>query len=1065
MYIQEITIEGFKSYAQRVVIPNFDPTFNAITGLNGTGKSNILDSICFVMGIKNLSQVRATNLQELVYKQGQAGVTKATVSITFHNNDPSAGPTGYEDKEYITVTRQIVIGGRNKYLINGHAAQEGRVQDMFHSVQLNVNNPHFLIMQGRINKVCNMKPTEIMSLLEEASGTRMYEKKKEKAMQTMEKKDQKLQEIEAVLNDDIKPAVEKLKKQCSEYNEWAELSSCRERLKRFLVAFDYTECIKFVKQAEADMQVMKAQNEERQATKAQIMLEASEKESMIKDLQTEKELKEDKGNIKELQKEADKLNIKVTTSETSLKNKQETLLSEQTALRTLQAAAVELAEFNPQDKVSKATEARDEAEVAVVAAEHGVEAASREVAGAEAGDGRDESNRSLQERLADTQNAQTACESEAAQADIRAKHLAKQLADVQKGLVAKDKEAAVWQRDLKSHRDAVEECTRLLQALPFSATELQKLEVERERLVPAIRSCQEEIEQLGHQVAGCSFSYTDPRPGFDRSRVHGVVARLVRVLDPASSTALEVTAGGKLYQVVVSDELTAKELLEKGKLAKRVTIIPLNKVQYHEMPSSVSRAAQQLGAGKARPALELVGCSEEVEKAIKYTFGTAFVCEDSGTAKKLAFSSEVHQRCITLQGDDFNPSGLLTGGSRTNQSSVLSSLHALGLAESRLASLKAELKAVDEATSALAGSAKEHKRLTQQLDLKKHALSLLQERMAGSETAQLAASVELLKSELEEAKQKLESSKSKKAELVALAKSLEQEIRDFSKEKGKRLKMAEEKLKKAKTDLEAVKKLLKQKEQRLLEAVAEAESAEKEAVELEAKIKAAAKGLKSTESEVAALQAQVDGIRGEALAATSRLEEHRERLRQCDSEIQGLERERDKLHRSAQDIDVECKRSDGRLKVKRDDSKRHEDHMKKLSDQYKWVLSERDSFGQGDFDFSKQDPAKVNKQYEQAEKRLEELKGKVNLQCMAKLEKAEMVSHKDGFFNNANIIFRTKFVDGVSAVTRTVVQHADRVASGAVHDQEAATIVGKHSARDIPGGPVKGKQVLKDSNR
>lgn len=66
MYIQEVTIEGFKSYAQRVVLPSFDPTFNAITGLNGTGKSNILDSICFVMGIKNLSQVgqriRAVNL-------------------------------------------------------------------------------------------------------------------------------------------------------------------------------------------------------------------------------------------------------------------------------------------------------------------------------------------------------------------------------------------------------------------------------------------------------------------------------------------------------------------------------------------------------------------------------------------------------------------------------------------------------------------------------------------------------------------------------------------------------------------------------------------------------------------------------------------------------------------------------------------------------------------------------------------------------------------------------------------------------------------------------------------
>lgn len=57
MYIEEITLDGFKSYATRVTVPNFDPFFNAITGLNGSGKSNILDAICFVLGITNLSQV------------------------------------------------------------------------------------------------------------------------------------------------------------------------------------------------------------------------------------------------------------------------------------------------------------------------------------------------------------------------------------------------------------------------------------------------------------------------------------------------------------------------------------------------------------------------------------------------------------------------------------------------------------------------------------------------------------------------------------------------------------------------------------------------------------------------------------------------------------------------------------------------------------------------------------------------------------------------------------------------------------------------------------------------
>ena len=57
MYVEEVCIDGFKSYAQRTIVPQFDQYFNAITGLNGSGKSNILDSICFVLGITNLSQV------------------------------------------------------------------------------------------------------------------------------------------------------------------------------------------------------------------------------------------------------------------------------------------------------------------------------------------------------------------------------------------------------------------------------------------------------------------------------------------------------------------------------------------------------------------------------------------------------------------------------------------------------------------------------------------------------------------------------------------------------------------------------------------------------------------------------------------------------------------------------------------------------------------------------------------------------------------------------------------------------------------------------------------------
>lgn len=69
MYIKQVVLEGFKSYAQRTEVAGFDPLFNAITGLNGSGKSNILDAICFLLGITNLSQVHTHVLATCTHAQ------------------------------------------------------------------------------------------------------------------------------------------------------------------------------------------------------------------------------------------------------------------------------------------------------------------------------------------------------------------------------------------------------------------------------------------------------------------------------------------------------------------------------------------------------------------------------------------------------------------------------------------------------------------------------------------------------------------------------------------------------------------------------------------------------------------------------------------------------------------------------------------------------------------------------------------------------------------------------------------------------------------------------------
>ncbi|KAJ8984301.1 hypothetical protein NQ317_012271 [Molorchus minor] len=212
MFIKSIVLDGFKSYGHRTDITGFDELFNAITGLNGSGKSNILDAICFVLGISNLSHVRAATQQDLIYKSGQAGVNKATVSITFDNRNPAQCPPGFENIQEITVTRQIVIGGKNKYMINGTNVPNKKVRDLFCSIQLNVNNPHFLIMQGRI--------TKILAMVEEAAGTRMYEVKRQAAQKLIEKKDAKLLEFKMIIQEEISPKLGKLREERAEYLEY-----------------------------------------------------------------------------------------------------------------------------------------------------------------------------------------------------------------------------------------------------------------------------------------------------------------------------------------------------------------------------------------------------------------------------------------------------------------------------------------------------------------------------------------------------------------------------------------------------------------------------------------------------------------------------------------------------------------------------------------------------------------------------------------------------------------------------------------------------------------------------
>jgi structural maintenance of chromosome 2 len=99
----------------------------------------------------------------------------------------------------------------------------------------------------------------------------------------------------------------------------------------------------------------------------------------------------------------------------------------------------------------------------------------------------------------------------------------------------------------------------------------------------------QERDQYRQQISGLDFAYSDPVPNFDRRQVKGLVANLITIdeSDYDKSTALEIAAGGRLYNVVVDNERVGSQLLSKGQLRKRVTLIPLNKISAFKASAQV----------------------------------------------------------------------------------------------------------------------------------------------------------------------------------------------------------------------------------------------------------------------------------------------------------------------------------------------------------------------------------------------------------------------------------------------------------------------------------------------
>jgi len=995
MYIKQVVIDGFKSYATRTTVSGFDPQFNAITGLNGSGKSNILDSICFLLGISNLSQVRASSLQELVYKGGQAGVTKATVTITFDNSDKKQSPLGYESFDEITVSRQVVIGGRNKYLINGCNANNTRVQDLFRSVQLNVNNPHFLIMQGRITKVLNMKPPEILSMIEEAAGTRMYESKKQSAQRTIEKKDSKLQEIETILTEEITPTLTKLKEERASYLEYQKVMREVEHLSRLYIAHQFVMAEDVQKKSGVELENIKLENVKLREKLEEIEGKVREISAVISELE-KKRTAESGSAMKELEKKFDEVSKVDVKANSDLKHVKDSLTAEKKKKKTLlksldddqsqlQNKEKELKKLS--DLLIKLEEKSQADSEAVKVAQDHFHAVSAGLSSNEGGE-----DKTLADQVMTCKNEISSAETESKQAQMKLKHAQSELKKKQSELKNTEKS---YKKDKDVH-DAIEKSKSKLEdemkKLDYQEGKEEKLTAKRRELEAEVSALRTKVETLEAKFPNLQFDYRDPEAGFNRSKVKGLVAQLIHVKDVSTATGLEVTAGGKLYNVVVDTEVTGKKLISNGKLKRRYTFIPLNKIASRTLSNDVVKRAENLvGKDNVSLALSLVGYDEEVKAAMAYVFGTTFVCDGMDNAKKVTYDPKVQARTVTMGGDLFDPQGTATGGARSSHSSILVKLQELNEAQATLEEKSSELQSVIKELDSCKKVAEKFHQIKQQYDLKVHEAELVQARLKQSTHHHQLEEVEALQKTVDEQQEFISKAKDTIAAATEKCKDVENKMKEAKSYREKELKTAEEEVKKSKKKAEESTKNMKAKQQEVEEMKLEMEELKNEVSNVDQQLKAMDDAICKAEEQVEKFTDMAKETKKAVQEAADELNKQKEALKTCNEAISEKVGEQRELQKQGQDIQLELKEMEHKVSKFQRDSKEAATKVEQMLEKYEWISNERHFFGQPNtaYDFAANDMKEVARRLSKLQETKEKLGKNVNMRAMNMLGKAE----------------------------------------------------------------------------